>query len=271
METRWLALLLLLLPACAPQHALIVESACLMPYTDYVPITTLSFASRGSGDVPLQVVVDGSCESFDYSASQEGAEVHVDLTSAPVAGCVDTCTNGTQGLAGRPRSIINVPLDFTKYLHAQEVVVRRDGDIIERIPIKGASCSKGSCPRGYACVDDPIVPGPDGACMPADCGSASAGAAAQCAEGYSCILEAPGAAGSCVKDIPVDYCERDEDCVRQGSACDCGYGTWVNRRFFAPAPEDAPRCACAFRDARGACKENHCVGVPDQMREPAAG
>jgi hypothetical protein len=262
MKALWIVALLLI-TACA-QPSPVIEQMCLTPIMSYRPYTSLDFVAVSA--IPLQVAIEDACKDIGFVVRQEGDVLVVNLTSTPIVGCVDTCTENESGLPSTPMYMVHVPLDFAAYKNVASVVVTYDGRVVETLPVDGALCSKHACPSGYACVDDSVVPGPDGTCRRADCGSAGA---AQCPGGYSCILEEAGGAGSCVKDIPVDYCERDWDCVRQSSTCDCGLGEWVNHRFYRPVPDGAPVCACAWRDAMGACRENHCVGVPDTMSEPA--
>lgn len=59
------------------------------------------------------------------------------------------------------------------------------------------------------------------------------------------------------------YCERDTDCVRQKSCCDCGLGNYVNKKYYSQT-ECATQCMCATVDSIGKCIDNECTG---QARE----
>ena len=59
-----------------------------------------------------------------------------------------------------------------------------------------------------------------------------------------------------------DYCQKDSDCVRQGSCCDCGLGVYVNTYHLNTSACNGPRCMCAIALSKGECQLNRCVAVP---------
>lgn len=61
-----------------------------------------------------------------------------------------------------------------------------------------------------------------------------------------------------------DYCQKDEDCVRLNSCCDCGLGGYVNRYNQQPeCPLGEPRCMCPIALSKGLCLNNECVAAPE--------
>ncbi len=62
---------------------------------------------------------------------------------------------------------------------------------------------------------------------------------------------------ACIR--PADFCNTAADCVRQGSCCDCGTGTWVNKESYVN-PRCDGACGCMSRDAVADCIDNRCVG-----------
>ena len=57
-----------------------------------------------------------------------------------------------------------------------------------------------------------------------------------------------------------DYCEKDNDCVRLKSCCDCGYGKYVN--IYNQGEECTGLvCKCAIANSYGKCQNNKCVAV----------
>jgi eight-cysteine-cluster-containing protein len=67
-----------------------------------------------------------------------------------------------------------------------------------------------------------------------------------------------------------DYCEKDSDCVRLNSCCDCGLGQYVNIYNQQPeCPKDQPRCLCPIADSRGECQDNKCVAVSNYQEPPS--
>jgi eight-cysteine-cluster-containing protein len=66
-----------------------------------------------------------------------------------------------------------------------------------------------------------------------------------------------------------DYCQKDSDCVRKNSCCDCGLGEFVNKYNQQPeCPPNEPRCACAIRLSHGECNASKCVAVAGVATEP---
>jgi len=66
-----------------------------------------------------------------------------------------------------------------------------------------------------------------------------------------------------------DYCQKDSDCVRLNSCCDCGLGVYVNTYNQKPeCPPGEPRCACAMRLSHGECNASRCVAVAGDATEP---
>ncbi len=68
-----------------------------------------------------------------------------------------------------------------------------------------------------------------------------------------------GTRGTCQKPAYTTQCDKDADCVRRHSCCDCGLGTWVNAKYNPDLVCDQ-MCECAIRDAVGVCENNTCVG-----------
>ncbi len=64
-----------------------------------------------------------------------------------------------------------------------------------------------------------------------------------------------------------DYCQKDSDCVRMNSCCDCGSGTYVNAYNQVPQC-NSTRCMCATRLSTGACQSNKCVAVLENITPP---
>jgi len=58
-----------------------------------------------------------------------------------------------------------------------------------------------------------------------------------------------------------DYCEKDSDCVRLNSCCDCGDGVYVNTYHQQNVECDGHRCMCPIRDTVGKCEKNKCIAV----------
>lgn len=59
-----------------------------------------------------------------------------------------------------------------------------------------------------------------------------------------------------------DYCQKDSDCVRKNSCCDCGLGQYVNNYNQQPeCPPNEPRCMCAIALSHGECNASRCVAV----------
>jgi eight-cysteine-cluster-containing protein len=66
-----------------------------------------------------------------------------------------------------------------------------------------------------------------------------------------------------------DYCEKDADCVRLNSCCDCGPGQYVNTyNQQAECQPGEPVCKCAIQLSHGECQDNRCVAVADAMEHP---
>ena len=64
-----------------------------------------------------------------------------------------------------------------------------------------------------------------------------------------------------------DYCQKDSDCVRLNSCCDCGIGVYVNT--YNQVPEcTGVRCMCATRLSKGACQASKCVAVVENITLP---
>ena len=66
-----------------------------------------------------------------------------------------------------------------------------------------------------------------------------------------------------------DYCQKDGDCVRLNSCCDCGLGVYVNT--YNQKPECAPGepvCKCAIALSHGECQSGRCVAVAGDATEP---
>ncbi len=61
-----------------------------------------------------------------------------------------------------------------------------------------------------------------------------------------------------------DYCQKDGDCVRLNSCCDCGLGVYVNTYNQKPeCPPGEPVCKCAIAPSKGVCQSSRCVAVAD--------
>jgi len=61
-----------------------------------------------------------------------------------------------------------------------------------------------------------------------------------------------------------DYCQKDGDCVRLNSCCDCGLGVYVNTYNQKPeCPPGEPVCKCAIAPSKGVCESARCVAVAD--------
>jgi eight-cysteine-cluster-containing protein len=69
-------------------------------------------------------------------------------------------------------------------------------------------------------------------------------------------------------EVP-DYCQKDSDCVRLNSCCDCGLGQYANIYNQKP-PCTGPRCMCAIMLADISCNNNKCVGTPAIQVNPTA-
>jgi|GEM_PF-6697583 len=74
-----------------------------------------------------------------------------------------------------------------------------------------------------------------------------------------------GTRGTCEKPEYLSICEKDGDCVRQPSCCDCGVGRWVNEKYRSNVTCENT-CKCAIMDAVGVCENSTCVG---RQRNPA--
>ncbi|MBU1197094.1 hypothetical protein KJ765_01130 [Candidatus Micrarchaeota archaeon] len=59
------------------------------------------------------------------------------------------------------------------------------------------------------------------------------------------------------------YCEKDSDCVRQGSCCDCGLGKYINKDHYEEVICEA-QCLCASYPSRGICEDHQCKAVPKE-------
>ncbi|MFH1106968.1 MAG: hypothetical protein V1787_03660 [Candidatus Micrarchaeota archaeon] len=75
-----------------------------------------------------------------------------------------------------------------------------------------------------------------------------------CSEGYSVLLTVSAADAQ-------SYCERDSDCVRQGSCCGCGLGAYVNKKYLDQVFCEG-QCRCLTIESRGVCVDNKCKAVP---------
>ncbi len=58
-----------------------------------------------------------------------------------------------------------------------------------------------------------------------------------------------------------DYCQKDSDCVRLNSCCDCGLGLYVNTYNQNETECTGPRCMCAIANSYGKCQSNKCVAI----------
>lgn len=68
-----------------------------------------------------------------------------------------------------------------------------------------------------------------------------------------------GTRGTCEKPDYISHCQKDSDCVRKNSCCDCGVGVWVNSKYN-PDVICEYTCACAISDTVGVCENNTCIG-----------
>jgi len=57
------------------------------------------------------------------------------------------------------------------------------------------------------------------------------------------------------------YCDEDSECVRETSCCDCGMGTYINKKFQREAECSGPRCMCAEMESYGKCINHVCTAV----------
>jgi hypothetical protein len=101
-----------------------------------------------------------------------------------------------------------------------------------------------NCSAGSVCQYEGIYPGARGSCVPANESPAQIGLSN----------------GTMRDDAQLYSCARDDDCVRQSSCCDCGEGTWVNKRYYDNSScTGTPQCKCPLQARYPLCQNWRCT------------